>query len=369
VFKTFFKLVTVFGVLVVSYQGYVHTFAFVINRLTAERHVDQIPFEFHDSNAVSQAKEIARLYFGKDHWTSRPDVPLHFNSDRGVYLFARRIIPSKSEDGGKTEGKRLEFKEIAVILKTRGGSSTKTITSEEARLDFNRRLGFDAKPDADPIAVTHARLERNVMIRDDRGTPNDPTDDMVVGPLTWIEYDAEKLQVQTDSDILLVDRDLRVTATGMDIKLRPKTDLNRSRSTTGFEGAEGAVLRSKVDMTFSDVGRSGVLPGAAKTKKSADGKVAAQAAVDPKLAQNQQPAAAAEPIPLNIQCDGPMQIDLPNAPMPVKVGPPAPTPPTLVRYNRNVVVRRGKLSELPDQLNCDTLDLTLMPNEKPAPKP
>ena len=52
-FKTLFKLVTVFGVLVVLYQGYVHAFAFVINRLTADRHVDQIPFEFHDSNAVS----------------------------------------------------------------------------------------------------------------------------------------------------------------------------------------------------------------------------------------------------------------------------------------------------------------------------
>ena len=192
---------------------------------------------------------------------------------------------------------------------------------------------------------------------------------MVVGPLTWIEYDADTLQVFTDSDILLVDRDLRVTATGLDITLRPKSDPNRSKAGTGFEGAEGAVLRKNISMTFSDVGSTGVLPGAVKSKKTADGKVVAEADVDPKLAQNQKPAAAAEPIPLNIQCDGPMQIDLPNAPMPVKVGPPAPAAPTLVRYHRNVVVRRGKLSELPDQLNCDTLDLTLLPTEKPPAKP
>ncbi len=145
------------------------------------------------------------------------------------------------------------------------------------------------------MTVKHARLERNVMIRDDRGTPDDPKDDMVVGPLTWIEYDDDKLQVHTDSDILLVDRDLRVTATGLDIKLRPKTDPNRpSGPATGFEGAESAVLRKNVNMVFGDVGSTGVLPGAVKTKKTADGKIVAEAEVDPKLAQrpSKKPAAA-----------------------------------------------------------------------------
>jgi hypothetical protein len=62
--------------------------------------------------------------------------------------------------------------------------------------------------------------------------------------------------------------------------------------------------------------------------------------------------------------------------MPVLVGPPAPPAPTLVHFERNVVVRRGKLSELPDQLDTDNLDLVLVQADKtppkagaPAPKP
>ena len=49
-------------------------------------------------------------------------------------------------------------------------------------------------------------------------------------------------------------------------------------------------------------------------------------------------------------------------------GPAGPAGPTLVHFTRNVVVRRGKLAELPDQLDCDNLDLTLVPAEKPAPE-
>ncbi|MDR3623403.1 MAG: hypothetical protein P4L85_28985 [Paludisphaera borealis] len=368
-FKTLFKLVTVFGLLVGFYQGYVRAFAFVINRLTADRHVEQTPFEYHEPLSKLQSYELARLNLGKDHWATKRDVPTHFNAGRGIYLFAGSIAPPEGEEGARTDGKQLLLKPVAIILKTQGGSSTKVITSDEARLDFNKRLGFDAKPGAEPLIIKHARLEGNVVIRDDRGTPNDSADDMVVS-MPWIEYDADKLQVQTDSGILLVDRDMRVTAVGLDILLRPKSDPTRpsGRAATGFEGAKSAVLRKNVNIVFGDVGSTGVLPGAAKTKKSADGKVAAEVNVDARLAQNKKPAAD-EAVPLNIQCDGPMQIDLPNPPLPEKVGPPPPPAPTLVRFNRNVVVKRGKLTELPDQLNCDTLDLTLLPGEKPAAKP
>src|SRR5690606_2951925 len=73
-----------------------------------------------------------------------------------------------------------------------------------------------------------------------------------------------------------------------------------------------------------------------------------------------------EPTPLDLQCDGPMIVEMPSPPPPVEVGPPAPAAPTFVEFQRNVVVRRGKLSVDPDQLNCDTLHLTLLPGE---PKP
>ena len=47
------------------------------------------------------------------------------------------------------------------------------MTAEEAIIDLNQPLSFNAKPDAEPIVVKHARLERNVNDRDDRGTLND----------------------------------------------------------------------------------------------------------------------------------------------------------------------------------------------------
>ena len=37
-----------------------------------------------------------------------------------------------------------------------------------------------------------------------------------------------------------------------------------------------------------------------------------------------------------------------------------------MHFTRNVVVRRGKLDELPDQLDSDNLDLVLVPAAKTA---
>ena len=75
--------------------------------------------------------------------------------------------------------------------------------------------------------------------------------------------------------------------------------------------------------------------------------------------------AAPEPVPLDLRCDGHMLVTFPEPRLPVKEGPPAPAP-TLVHFERNVVVRRGQLSKLPAQLNCDNLDLTLVQADKTA---
>ena len=61
-----------------------------------------------------------------------------------------------------------------------------------------------------------------------------------------------------------------------------------------------------------------------------------------------------------------MQIFLPKPRLEVLIGPPAPPAPTLVQFERNVVVLRGPIDERPDQLTCDTLKLSLMPGEKPT---
>ena len=51
--------------------------------------------------------------------------------------------------------------------------------------------------------------------------------------------------------------------------------------------------------------------------------------------------------------------------MPVAEGPPAPPAPTLVRFERNVVALHGRIDRQPNQLNCDTLRLTLIPGAPP----
>src|SRR5262249_47811532 len=47
--------------------------------------------------------------------------------------------------------------------------------------------------------------------------------------------------------------------------------------------------------------------------------------------------------------------------IPAAVGPPAPPAPTLVRFERKVVALHGRLDDEPNQLDCDTLRLTLVP--------
>ena len=121
-----------------------------------------------------------------------------------------RII---EEDGVRYDGKRIRLTPAAIIWQTKDGSSTKTVTAEVATIDFNQPLSFNVKPNSEPIVVKYARLERNVMIRDDKGTPADPSDDMVIGPLTYVDYDDDKLQIRSDSEVLIVDRDTRITGT------------------------------------------------------------------------------------------------------------------------------------------------------------
>ena len=62
-------------------------------------------------------------------------------------------------------------------------------------------------------------------------------------------------------------------------------------------------------------------------------------------------------------CDYKMRVFLPKPRLPVLVGPPAPPAPTIVQFDRNVVVLRGQADDQPDQLTCDTLKLTMVPSE------
>ena len=201
--------------------------------------------------------------------------------------------------------------------RAKDGSSTKTVTAEEAIIDLNQPLSFNAKADSEPIVVKHARLERNVMIRDDRGTINDRSDDLVIGPLTWVEFDDNKLQLNSDSDVLIVDRDTRITGTGMLIKLRPKSESGQPGAhSSGFEGAQSARLNQNVDVIFTDVSKTGILPDTGSDQGGEPRKVKAQVQVDTQRAQKNgetKDKASSEPVPLHLRCDGSLQVDFPQA--------------------------------------------------------
>jgi len=352
VLKKLFKMATVLGLLAASHAAYVRTFDHVVERLRSTQQVDETDFAVHDSETKTLVKETAERVFGPDSWTNSDDLLRYVSPEKGVILFAAEFSRPVESGGVKFDGKRIEVTPAAVVLRSPKGGSTRTMTSESATIDFNKPFGLNPG-DTEPLTVRYARLERNVMLRDDRGTPDDPSDDLVIGPLTEVEYIDDGLApvIKTDSDVVVVDRNLRVTGTGLDIQLRPKLDATRPDGRSpGFDGAQQLTLRKNVRTTFLDVGSTGMLPDLEARRAGAAG------------------AAKAKPesIPLDVQCDGPLVVALPQTAPAPPVGPPQPADPTYVEFRNNVVVRRGKLNELPDQLTCDTLHLTLLPGEKKA---
>ncbi|QEH32040.1 hypothetical protein OJF2_05090 [Aquisphaera giovannonii] len=383
--KKLFKLTTVFAILLVAYQGYSRGFDYVAQRLTSARKVRDLPFVRQTPQSQLEAIRYAREAFGPHHWTAADDLGLrYYVGARGFWMYAQHYKRVMEENGVKYNGKRIDLTPIAIILKTADGRTTKTVIADHARLDLSQPLGLNPKSDSEPLVVKFARLEGNVFIRDDKGTPENLADDLVIGPLTHVEYDDDKLEVTSQSDVLIVDGGTRVTGEGgpdggLKILLRPKASAPQATTrTSGFDGAQKATLYKKPHVVFTDVGKAGVLPGAPEVKKDGSGKVEATVKVDPSKAAAGAKAgpgtkgdgkAAGEPTPLDVRADGPMQVEFPRPVAPVKVGPPAPPGPTLVNFTRNVVVCRGKLDSTPgpDRLDADSLDLVLVQPDRPSP--
>src|SRR5262249_18167698 len=192
------------------------------------------------------------------------------------------------------------------------------------------------------LRIVHAQITGNVQIRDDRGTA-DGGDDMVIGTLPYVEYDEPTLQVRSESDVVIQDRDMYVSGYELLIQLRPKDETDPTAKAGGFDGAKTAFLKKNVHVILHDSGRSGILPGNARAERDTSKR---------------------ERTPVDLRCAGPMQIDLPRPRLPVRVGPPPPPDPTFARFKLNVVVLQAKPNQTPDQLNCDELKLTLLPGKK-----
>jgi hypothetical protein len=373
VLKKLFKALTTLTLLWGCYFGYIQVFAIVVEQLRAIRRTDNFMFRDHPSNSKLQSIQYALETFGPDHWTADNELGYrYYNAERGYWIYAKECERIVEENGVRYDGKRIRLRPFALITKSSDGKDTKTITSDVAVFDLNEPLGLNANAGAEPLKIKHAHLEPNVSMRDHKGTLSDPSDDMKIGPLTTVHYDDETQQIRTELDtyVVIQDPDMVITAYGMLVQLRKIDRFEPSGSSSGFSGAERLDLLKNVHLVMRDVGNSGIMPGAARAQRKAGTKSSAKAGIssgpDAKAAQSDKPT------PLDVRCDSMMQVYLPKARLSVLVGPPAPPAPTLVQFERNVVVLRGKVDEQPDQLTCDTLKLSMVPGEKPpqneAPK-
>ena len=336
-FKKALQIAVTFSLLVGGYAGYTRLFAVAAALLGDGRGEGAAAFPEVDSASAQKANELARESFGPGHWAARKDLKLlYYEASRGFYMYAENYERLN-------DGKRLHIWPFAEISVSADGKSRKMITSDEAWIDLSQPFGMMSKPGTEPSHIVHATLLGNVRIRDDKGTRDDLTDDLRVGPMAAVDYDDKTLQITSESDIILEDRDLRLTGIGMMIQLRRKVVVTESGGTSsgsGFE-TETAFVYKDVHIVVNNVGSNGILPGTAKPEKT--GKT-----------------------PLDLRCDREMRIDFPKARAPLWIGPPdldrSPDP-TFAKFKTNVRVLRG--TDKTDQLNCDTLDLTLMPNPKP----
>lgn len=377
--KKLLKVGTTFFILLGCYWGYVHGFDLVLRQFQSER-FDGAMHPVKTPKSRLQAQDLARLVFGPDHWTVTSELPYaYYNSQRGFWMYWQEYEEIKEENGVRYDGKRVRMHPFVMIGRSGDSKNILTLVSDVATLDLNQPIGLGNKPGSDGIKVEHALLEGNVRIRDDRGTPSDKSDDMRVEQMTYVDYDEAKRLITTESHVHIEDPDLKADGDGLEILLRkpdPTLAVSQSSSSSGFAGAEYAILQKNVHVVMRDVGNSGILPGAgaqaapasrpAKAATTVD--LTVQAASGDGAAKDGKVAASPEPVPLYVQSDSLMRIDFPPDAIPVAVGPPAPPAPTLVRFERKVVALHGRLDDDPNQLDCDTLRLTLVPpSETPAP--
>ena len=87
-------------------------------------------------------------------------------------MYAQEPCGSSRKTASATTARECVSKPFALIIKSRDGKNTKTITSDGAVIDLNEPLSFSTNADGEPLKIKHAHLEPNVQIRDDKSTPD-----------------------------------------------------------------------------------------------------------------------------------------------------------------------------------------------------
>ena len=366
--KKIFKAVAVFSLLVGCYLGYVQVFAIVVSHMTTTRRTKAPEIWIkHDSASKRLSIKLAEDVMPEGHWGRRKDLNFrYYSAERGYWMYAQDMEQIQEENGVKYAGKRIRLKPFLAISKSRDGKKIQTITSDRAIIDLNQALGFNSGPDGEPLKVKHVLLEPNVVIWDNKGTPKDRKDDMTIDQLTTLEYDEPTQRITTESHVVITDADMVTSGDGMLLQLG-KNEESAPGGSSGFDGVEYMELFRNVHVVLRDVGKSGIIPGKTDPRHPANGAVQAKLEV----AGGPEPTAQAlleeQPTPLDLTCDSKMRVHPAKSRLPVMVGPPAPPLPTIVQFERNVVVLRGRVDEKPGQLTCDNLTLTMIPSEGPPP--
>ena len=222
------------------------------------------------------------------HWSTKNDLNfIYYNRERGYWMYAEELEQVHEENGVKYNGKRIRLSPFLLISTSHDGKKTNTITSDRAIIDLNQPLGFIAGPDDEPLKVIHVRLEPNVLVRDNKGTPDDPKDDMKIGPLRDLEYDEPTQQITTDSHVVIEDPDMITTGDVMRVQLRT-ADAQQPGGSSGFDGAEYLELFRNVHVLIHDVGKSGIMPGKKEPSRSPAAAIEAKIQVAEKQAQAAQ---------------------------------------------------------------------------------
>lgn len=348
--KRLLRLVATLAALVVGYVGYVRGFALILDRVAAPQTVPILPDRMAPSLSQLEANELARQAFGPGHWAINTSIQ-YYDSYRGFWMFAGDYEPQDN-------GKKLVLKPFALIWRDRQGKALKTLAGESATLVFNkaplmnRAGGGEAQgpgADSEDPHVAFARIEGEVSIRDDKGTPRDLGDDLTIGPLAFLEFDESKSLIRTDQPVVIRDRDTMATAQGgVEIHLLPRAGGAGKGATGGYDGARSLRLLGAVRITAADVGGTGLVPGG--------------------VSRSGTPGSPRVPRPGEITCDDGLIVELPALRKPVLVGPPAPPSPTQAYFSKNVRVRQGD-AQTPEQLDCTKLHLVLVPAERGGRQP
>jgi hypothetical protein len=337
VFRKTLKIAATFALLVAGYAGYSRGFAFLSARVVRVGSVPRIPADTALPLTARATIVLAERAFGKGHWTTDSENSVsYYDALRGDYMFFKTYARL---DGGK----RIRFEPFAFIKRGKKGEALKTIIAKSAVMVFDKPFDM-GKSNGEPARVISARLDGDVQLRDDKGTPDRPEDDLTVA-LLYVEYEEQALQIRAlESPIALREGQMTLDGFGVRIDLRePAVNPDGSRA-TGFSGARQATVLRDVRIHVADVGDSGIVPASAP--------------------RGNAPEKPREPVPGRLFCDGSLVIDFPE-PTPKSTDPNAPPPPakpTFARFNRNVVIEQGDPA-LPDRCDSDQLYLTFLPAE------